>query len=180
MLVEACGAPQPLPGDAPRRPPRDQIERFALEGRVALRNEERSFVARISWQHSRGNDAILLTSALGQGIAELRGHPAGAQLDTADRQRFVAPDLDSLSEQVFGERLPLGALHHWMLGRPAAGPTRVERDAHGRLTQLVEADWYVEYPAYESARAEALPTLVKLVRGNLEVRVKIDQWSLEP
>lgn len=110
----------------------------------------------------------------------MRGGPAGAQLDTADRQHFLAPDLDALSEQVFGERLPLSDMHHWMLGRPAARPTHVERDEHGRLTRLVEADWIVEYATYESALTEALPELVRLVRGELELRVKIDQWSLGP
>lgn len=178
-LLAACAGTQPVPADMPARPPREQIRQFALEGRVALRNEARNFVVHLAWQHVGANDSIFVTSALGQGIAQLHGSASGAQLDTADRQRYLAPDLDALSEQVFGERLPLGNMHHWVLGRPAALPTGVERDQHGRLARLIEADWYVEYIAYESPLAEALPTLIRLVRGNVEVRLKIDRWDLE-
>lgn len=180
-LLAGCGALQPLPEGAPERPARAQIQRFALDGRVAVRGEEgNSFTAQVSWRHDGAGDTILITSPLGQGLAELRGSPAGAELTTADRQTLSAPDLETLGEQVFGARLPLLGMPDWVLGRSGGGAVRSESDAAGRLTRLFENGWDVQYPAYESDAAGALPALVRLRRGEIEVRLKIDQWSLEP
>jgi outer membrane lipoprotein LolB len=137
------------------------LSAFFLEGRIAVRQDQVRHYANMTWRHSAGQDEIFLTTPLGQGVAELRRDAAGARLLTADHQETVAADWEDLATQVFGYRLPLDGLSAWLAGRPP-------QPAIG---------WKVEYLDYDSTAADALPTLIELRRNDLEIRVKVDQWS---
>lgn len=137
------------------------LSAFLLEGRIAVRQDQVRHYANITWRHSAGQDEIFLTTPLGQGVAELHRDEAGARLLTADRQETVAADWEDLAAKVFGYRLPLGGLSVWLAGRPPEATI----------------GWKVDYLDYEGAAAEALPTLIELRRDDLEIRIKIDQWS---
>jgi outer membrane lipoprotein LolB len=134
---------------------------FAIEGRIAVHQGESRSYANVTWQHGAGGDTILLTTPLGQGLAELSRDAGGARLITADRREIDAPDWDGLSERALGARLPLDDLPSWLGGRPPAP----------------DSGWQVEYLAYQSRAADALPTLIEFHRGDLDVRLKIDRWS---
>jgi outer membrane lipoprotein LolB len=180
LTVAGCAAVGPGAPDGAPRPARETIRDFAIEARVAVRNGAESGSANVAWQRTIASDHLLITSALGQGLAELRGGPEGAQLTTADRRHYSASSLDDLAESVFGARLPLSGLADWILGRPGPAVVQAERDEQGRLLRLEEDGWRVEYARYETAGAQALPELLQLKRGEIEVRIRIDRWSLQP
>jgi len=180
-LLSACAALAP-PSEAPAaRPARSDISHFALTGRVAVRNGAESFSANIDWRHGGdGSERILLSSPLGQGLADLDADRQGARLQTADSRRYTAASLDDLSEQVFGARLPLSSLPRWVLGQTPDAADRLALDTLGRPASFLAAGWRVAYPSYESELANALPSLIRLSRDQLDVRLKIDRWDLAP
>ena len=176
-LVLSLAACASLPPPTPR-PQGQSIESFSLEGRLSVKREGQSYSGRVSWQHHPGRDEILLSTPLGQGVASLVGDESRARLELADHRSYTAADVDGLSEQVFGARLPLSSLPVWVLGR--AGPDgHLERDALRRPARLVDQGWEIDYLAFESEAADALPTRLVLQRGDLEVRLAIDSWTLE-
>lgn len=134
---------------------------FAFEGRVSVRQGEIRHHANIYWRHGSGRDEILLTTPLGQGVAELSRDASGARLVMADRREYAAPDWETLSARVFGSPLPLDGLPAWLSGRPPA----------------VGNGWRIDYLDYQSEAADALPTLIELKRDEMELRLKIDEWS---
>lgn len=174
-LLAGCGALAPRVEDLPPRPARDTIAAFTLEGRVAARQGETRNQANFSWRHVADSDAILLTTALGQGVAELTRDARGARLLTADRQTAEAPDWEGLSARVFGFALPLSELPRWLLGDVG----HALRDAAGRPQQAWANGWDIRYLDYESPAADALPALVELRRDDIELRLKVDAWLLE-
>lgn len=180
-LLSGCASLTP-PSDAPAaRPSRNAISQFKLSGRLAVRNGAESFSGKIDWRHGRdGSDRILLSSPLGQGLAELDADPQGARLRTSDNNRFTAASLDDLSEQVFGTRLPLSNLPRWILGQAPSTDDRLALDTLGRPVSFSAAGWRVAYPSYENEMANALPALIRLSRDELDVRLKIDRWELAP
>jgi outer membrane lipoprotein LolB len=127
------------------------------------------------------SEHLLVTSPLGQGLAELGADGDGAWIDTAEHRHYSAATLDDLCEQVFGARLPLSYLSSWVLAR-AAGSTvdRLVLDDFGRPESFVEAGWQISYPSYESRAPDALPSAMRLTRDPLDVRLKVDQWNLLP
>lgn len=177
LLALAAGCATPGAVSTAPRPAREAIDAFRLEGRIAVRRAGESFSATIDWRHDALSDEIVISGPLGQGLARLTSGGGAALLETADQKRYMAADLDGLSWQVFGTQLPVSGLGRWVLGRPAiGGAARV--DAAGRLAGLSEQGWAIEYLRYESEAKDALPELLQVRREDVEVRLKIDSWSL--
>lgn len=156
LLLAACAASPPLPP----RPSAAAIAAFAFSGRLAVRQGETRHHVRIDWRHAAAGDEVLLTTPLGQGVAEILRDAAGARLKLADGRQFAAADWDALSAEVFGFRLPLDASVRWLLGGA--------RDAEG---------WRVSVLERENEQPDALPTLIEFERDDIAVRLKIDEWS---
>ena len=159
------------------RPAREAIAAFRIEGRIAVRSGDERFSASIDWRHDAASDEMILSGPLGQGLARLTSGGGAALLETADQKRYMAADLEGLSEQVFGTRLPVAGLGRWVLGRSASGGA-ARLDANGRLAGLSEQGWSIEYLRYESEAPEALPELLQARREQVEVRLVIDRWAV--
>lgn len=177
FLLLAAGCATLEPAATALRPAREAIEAFRIEGRIAVRRTGESFSAGIDWRHDAHSDEIVISGPLGQGLARLTSGGGTALLETADQKRYVAADLDGLSEQVFGTRLPVSGLGRWVLGRSAFGGV-ARLDEAGRLAGLSEQGWAIEYLRYENEAKDALPELLQARREDVEVRLKIDSWSL--
>jgi outer membrane lipoprotein LolB len=156
------------------RPSRGDIPAFSLDGRVAARQEATQHYANLSWRHTRETDDIVLTTPLGQGVAELIRDADGARLKSADGRTVSAVDWEELSSRVFGFPLPLDGMPRWLLGDVAT----VRRDGQGRPVAAQADGWDIDYRAYESDAPDALPTLVEFRRGDISVRLKVDAWQL--
>jgi outer membrane lipoprotein LolB len=98
-------------------------------------------------------------------------------LTAQDGREYRAPDAESLTEQVLGFRLPLRGLADWVRGRaaaaPAPAPTRERVNASGRLAELEQSGWTVEYLEY----AGVLPSRLRLTYPGLELRVAVSEWK---
>lgn len=178
-MLTACSQ-LPIAGDAVpvRRAARTAVESFLLAGRIAVSQGSQRYAASITWQHSAARDEIFLATPLGQGIAELTRDASGARLTTAERREFSAADWQALSVQVFGLALPLSALPRWLQADVPAEALGVRYDGAGRPQRMVADDWQVAYLEYAGDAVDALPALIELKRGDIEVRVKVDQWQL--
>ena len=155
LLLAGCATV----GTLPQRPAVQDITQFAFVGRLAVRQGETRHHVNIDWRHDALSDEILLTTPLGQGIAELVRAAGGARLTLADRRSYAAPDWGALSQQVFGFPLPLGASPRWLLGELGA-----------------TEGWRVTVVERESGAVDALPTVIELERDDIAVRLKIDEW----
>ena len=97
-----------------------------LSGRLALRVEaspgqpSRSFSADFDLRGDAERGTLRLTGALGATLAEVRWQPDSAELTDAQGTRAF-DTLEAMSQALFGEALPLGALTDWLRGRPWAG-----------------------------------------------------------
>lgn len=179
LLLGACAS---VP--APHPAARDAVENFTVEARFALRvlqpgQSAQSAGGRMTWTHDRNGNRILLASPLGVGIAEIETTPRLSSLRTAEGKTMHSPDADALIEEVTGQRLPVTRLPAWLLGRANAG-ARIERDAAGRPLRLDDAGWRIDY-AYDEDAAEALPSRLTLSReGEVELRLRIEEWRSAP
>lgn len=173
LLLAGCAAMPPAGHVSPQR---DGLEAFALEGRFSLRQDDRNHSGRLSWRHTAAGDELLLSSPLGQGVAEIVVTPAAATLTTGDGKAYSAPDVPTLTEGVLGYRLPLDLLVDWVRGRNAAAEI-LERDAQGRALRLRHEDWRIEY-GYDGDDPQAPPGRLFAERaGAFELRLRIDEWS---
>ena len=82
-------------------------------------------------------------------------------------------------QQALGWYLPLGGLHHWVLGLAAAeSPAQIERDDNGRITVMHQDGWEIRYLRYSSAKLDSLPARLQLSHENLQMQLLIDEWEI--
>lgn len=178
-LLAGCAS---LPSTTPLN--RDSIRDFALEARFALRatpsgQPPQSANGRLTWVHTEQRDRVLLASPLGYGLAEIDITPQSATLRTGDGQERESSDPEALMIAATGLPLPVSRLPAWLLGR-SGNAASIEPDALGRPGRLTEAGWQVDY-TYDDDRAAALPARLTIVRpGEVELKLRIEEWRETP
>jgi outer membrane lipoprotein LolB len=166
-LIGGCASPAfTLPG---------KDVQFELSGRIAMKYRDEAGSGNIAWRHALESDELLLTSPIGQGIARIVRDGKQVVLRTQDGQELKAEDAEALTERALGFRIPLAGLADWVRGRAGAAPAPllVKKDAQGRLAELQQAGWTIEYQEY----AGALPSRLRLVYPGIELRLAISEWK---
>jgi len=177
--VEASSASSPL---LLSRPIRATITTFDIEGRISVRQGDKHHTAHLDWHHEPAHDRLLLTTPLGQGMAELTRDHRGAHLQLSDRRIFEAVDMETLAQRLFDIDLPLSLMPRWIVGQvaPAIEPNQDDRLGRPQWRQI--DGWRLTYMDYESPAAHALPVLMEMqqLADDIDVRLKIDRWQLSP
>lgn len=146
---------------------------FELSGRVAVRHGKDAASGKIFWRHSDDSDELLITSALGQGIARISRERDQFRLVTGDNKEYSARDAESLTEQALGWRLPLAGLADWVQARASPGRPVEMRDDADRGLELRQDGWRVAYEEFRGGR----PYRMRLTREHLEIRLIVDRWA---
>lgn len=157
---------------------------FSLVGRISVSNGNERSSGSLRWQHTRENDEILLFTSLGQAVAEITQDQSGARLITAKLEAFYATDVESLTAEILGWRLPLNGLQYWVQGLHS--PVTVsEKDLDGKNRVLVirQDGWQIRYignaGSAEAANNVQRPRVLKLNYQDLKIKLVVDSWGSE-
>ena len=185
VLLAGCAA-APLP---PPTMPAEQawlqretelrlLESWTLSGRLAISNGDEAWNASLYWsQHPEGYE-ISVVAPLGGGSLQLRGGAEGVVLQTSDDGLYQAQDPDALILEVLGLQIPVSGLRYWVLGMPQSGVARtISLDPWGRLAELQQADWRVEFLRYRETNGGSLPDKLFMRNEHFEVRLVISDWE---
>lgn len=178
VLLTACATPR-APVQVPPAPKLTQNTPWALQGRIAIKAGENSQSGQLHWQHRPGQDALLILSPLGQGVARIVSDADGVTLEIPNKPVRRAADAESLTREALGVALPLSGLRHWILVRPdPLRPFEQTLDANGRVAQIRQDGWVIDYPQYMN-ETDPRPRKLNIARADLEIRLVIDTWELE-
>jgi outer membrane lipoprotein LolB len=103
--------------------------------------KRQSIPGSFSLSSQKDRTLLELSSPLGQLVARLTVTPSIARLETADRGEYSAPDVDQLTEEVLGWRIPALRLPIWLRGHAAGGSAF---DAKNRLVRAEDHGWVVQ------------------------------------
>lgn len=187
LLISGCaGLPVPFDikeaAEAPAsQPAADSSGSFRLSGRIGVLHDGNSFSGSLRWSHDSENDEIFILSPLGQGVARIVRSPQGVMLETGEGRTYHAEDVESLTQEVLGWRLPARGLQYWVTGRAAPdmpGEGRISSDK--LLINLDQDGWHIDYSRYRTVQGTPLPAKMEMLArdSQLEVRLVIDQWVL--
>jgi outer membrane lipoprotein LolB len=147
---------------------------FELAGRLAARYQSEAFTGNVTWKHARDADEMLISTPLGQGVARIARQGKSVILATAEPREYRATDVEALTEQVLGFRLPLEGLADWVRGRPSTeAPAQAEYASDGRMLRLEQRGWTIEFQEYDANR----PARMRMVYPGIELRLAITQWK---
>ena len=152
---------------------------WTLQGRIALKSGEQNLSGQLQWLRQSGHDELLLASPLGQGVARIMRDTDGVVLEIPNEPPRRAPDAESLTHDVLGYPLPLSGLAYWIQARPDPGrPYKQTSDATGRLSQLKQDGWVIDYLQYLPDQP-ARPRKLVVSREDIEIRLVVDTWRAE-
>lgn len=160
------------------RPAQPESAPFALNGRISVSHQGARHSVGLRWTHTAQSDEILLLAPLGQTVARVYCDAQNATLDDGDKH-YQAGNAEILMQQVLGWYLPLGGLHHWVLGLAETGsPAQIERNGNGQVAVLRQDGWEIRYLRHSATMQDSLPTRLQLIRGDLQMQLLIDDWEL--
>jgi outer membrane lipoprotein LolB len=183
-LLAGCASRAPLPAaPAPDAWWQHQqgvraVDAFQVDGRIAAAGRPGS--GQLRWvQEADGVFDIRVAGPLGSGSLRLRGTPERVLIEDRDgRRESLNPE--AALEALLGSRLPLASLVYWARGLPRPGlAARYALDGAGRLQQLMQAGWRLDYPAYHPG-SPALPRRIELRQADTELILLIDRWQPAP
>lgn len=151
-----------------------QAVEFELSGRFAVSYRGEANTGNLAWRHGADAEELLITSPLGQGVARIAREGREVVLTTPEPREYRATDAEALTEQVLGFRLPLAGLADWVRARPAPGASQSRRDAEGRLAELEQAGWKIQYLEYDAGRR---PSRLRMTYPGVDLRLAITEWK---
>jgi outer membrane lipoprotein LolB len=172
-------APAPAVAWRVRRPALQDLDRFGLNGRVAVAVGNQGFNAGVRWGQSGAVTHLALSGPLGAGGAEVTVNGADLSVVTSRGKRLGAAEARAELEDKLGFEPPFTSLRYWVLGVPdPAAPASVKLDSRQRVSELDQDGWQILYTAYMPVGAEWLPRLMTLRRAGVRVRMVVEDWQL--
>lgn len=175
LLLSACAVVPPQPVD---RALVDELERWSIRGRLAVRDNGDNWYGSLRWKQAGEDYRIDLSGPLGQGSLRIEEAGGDALLQVTTERVYRSPDMEALLRRHLGWYLPVRGMRYWIKGLPAPGlASLIERDLLGALTTLHQNGWEITYDRYRPVDGLVLPHRIKLVSGVLRVRLVIDSWE---
>lgn len=183
LVLAACQtvpvAPAPSLAWSVRRPALQTLDRFGLNGRVAVAVGKQGFNAGLRWAQSGTATHLALTGPLGAGGVEVSADGGDLSVVTSSGKRLSASEARAELQDKLGFEPPLTSLRYWILGVPdPATAASVRLDPQQRLASLTQDGWQIDYGSYMPVGAEWLPRLMTLKREGVRVRMVVDGWQL--
>lgn len=161
---------------APARP-----ASWTLNGRVALEAGGEAGSASVWWTQSPDEYHLSLRGTLGVGSVDLQQRENQATLQTGDGERYAADSARELLLAVTGVNWPVEVLRFWVTGHPAPWLVgRVEVDEAGRVVELRQSGWVVQYDRYREVDGYQLPERIWAEGHHSSLRLAVRDWSVEP
>ena len=161
LLLGACALAPPKTTPLPELtgvPPA-----FEMSGRLALRQGDRSEIAKLRWTHTPGGDLWIIASPLGNEVARIESGPQGATLTQAGGGGVQADSFAELTERALGVALEPGLLAAWLHGGAAGGAT---------------SEWSVTIEEKQRAGSVDIVRRMSARRGEVTVRLVVDDYRV--
>ena len=163
----------------------NQLENWALRGRIALFVEDKVYNLGMSWQRQQQHSDITLEAALGQGVLQIQQSPDQVLLTTSEGKQYQGADAEQVLYETTGWSIPIQGLKHWILGIQHPGSSFApDIDALGRVKSLKQDNWTINYLEYKANNdvlevAIDLPRRIYMKRYDIALKIVIDQWQDE-
>jgi outer membrane lipoprotein LolB len=156
---------------------------WALAGRVALSNGRDGGSGRIDWHQAGVRYEVALSAPVTRQSWRLSGSPGDALLEGLEGGPRQGGDATALLREATRWEIPVEALASWVRGvrgdEARFGAARIQFGDDGRLSQLEQGGWRIEYAGWQSVAGAPveLPHRLNAVRGEARVRLIVDQWQ---
>jgi outer membrane lipoprotein LolB len=188
LALAGCSATRPLsPVEADRArlyesryQSLNQVEEWALEGRLAVNDGEEGGSGHLNWLSRAGFSRMDFYGALGRGAWQLSADADGVLLEMASGETYRADDINELVRRQLGWDIPVDALEWWVRGLVSPGDWEArELDEEGRLVMLEQHGWTIEFASYRQIGGISMPRKMNAKQQTHQVKLAIRNWRVD-
>ena len=155
-----------------------ELSHWQVEGKLGLRQDGRGNSARLRWQQSGEHYAIQLSGPLGAGAVIIEGDERAVLVRNSGGE-YRAANPEQLVKELTGWQIPVRDLTFWARGMPSPtleiSSARIEQ---GRLAQLSQGGWLIEYKDYSRVKQFWLPAKMTMSRAETRLTLVFIHWLL--
>lgn len=154
------------------------INSWEVSGAMAARNKNKGWSAAVNWlQQGPNRYQIRLSGPLGGGTVIITKN--GSVVTLKDGAKSASSgNAETLLKKQTGVSIPVSNLFYWVRGIKAPGAAQSEkRDQYGRLTQLRQAGFVIDYLQYTSAGKAILPGIIRMQGNGVFIKLVIKRWK---
>lgn len=157
-----------------------EMRSWGMSGRIAVRIENKGWQAGLNWRQQEENYDLDLLDPFGRVVAKLKGRSKGVILTTVKGERAWASNPEALMKKLLGYSFPVSGLGYWMRGipDPHIDIESLQLDSAGRLSELKQSGWQVDYQRYRDANELTMPAKLSLVNPGIRVKLVVSTWQL--
>ena len=134
---------------------------FVMTGRIAIRQDQRSDIAKLRWTREAGADEWIVSSPLGNEVARIESGPRGATLTRAGEAPEHSESFQALTERLLGVALSPDDVAAWL---------------HGGAPHAA-GGWTVTIDETQPAGQVTLARRVTAQRGDVVVKLVVDDYQ---
>ncbi len=147
------------------------MDKWSLDGRLALSGGKDSWSANLSWAHESTEDNLKLSGPLGQGATVVRLSGKQVTIDRGGGNVQVSDQPEDFVNQQLGMSVPITALRYWIAGLPEPGQPFVDTPSG-----FHQSDWLIEYKQMQPAAGRVLPRKMTVMNGQVKLKLIIERW----
>jgi outer membrane lipoprotein LolB len=172
-VIVGPGADAPWPE---QRAALERLERYALNGRVAVAANGEGFSATLRYAQQLRGGNFSLEGPLGIGGMRVEFTDRDVEIATSRGERLGGPEARAELERRLGFELPLNELRWWLLGIPAPGEAAVDADGEGRIREFTQHGWRVSIDSRVAGLGFALPRRLTAERDGARLKLLVERW----
>ena len=184
MLAGCRTAPPAVivgPGaDAPwseQRAGLEKLDRYGLEGRVAVAASGQGFSANLRYAQKPRTANLSLDGPLGIGGLRVDLEGEDINIATSRGENIEGAEARAELERRLGFALPLQELRWWLLGIPAPGDVAINADpASGEIRGFTQNGWQVSINARAPGLGFAMPQRLTAEREGARLKLLVERW----
>jgi outer membrane lipoprotein LolB len=185
-LLAGCRTAPPAtivgPGaDAPwpeQRAALEKLERYSLNGRVAVAANGQGFSASLRYQQLPRSSNLALDGPLGIGGLRVVLEGEDLEIATSRGEKLDGDAARAELERRLGVALPLAELRWWLLGIPAPGDATVNQDGGtGEIHDFIQSGWRVSINSRAAGLGFSLPQRITAERDGARLKLLVERWQ---
>lgn len=170
LLLSGC-ASQPAPDDPAfyrSHPELELASTWKVTGKIGIKSSQGGANMGFVWKQMPGEYQIVLTGALGTGIANLVGDSHLVKLTLPGGEEYQSSNINDLLLSQLGYPLPVSQLHYWVRGIP--DPQYVYKANRSGFRQQ---GWLVTYKKSDATG----PLKIQIEQDSTRVKLVALQWE---
>ena len=158
-----------------------RLDSWELSGQVGVVTAKDGGSGSLDWKQQGQELTFDFRGPLGAGTVHMEGNAQALHVQSSRGDDFVTTDPEQDFTIHLHMPMPVFSMRYWLLGIPdPTVPYSKTADARGEPMTLEQRDWRVEYQEYTEVRGLAVPLRFTLTRGEVRIKVAVNQWTLPP